>query len=147
MCNSCLKHLFKLSVADPQHMPPRCCSREHIPLKHVERLLDRNFKNTFERKFAEYSARHQLYCPSKRCGEPILPDDIYEDRGRRCAQCNRCRTKICGACSGRWHSSRDCPVDEVTNQTFEQARDESAQRCHRCRNIVESMDGCNPITW
>lgn len=147
MCNSCLKQLFKLSVTDPQHMPPRCCGREHIPLKHAERLFDRNFKNTFQRKFAEYSARNQLYCPSKRCGEPILADDVYEDRGRECGQCSRCGAKVCVACNGRWHSSRECPVDEVPDQILERPQDESAQRCYRCQNLVESVDGCNHMTW
>lgn len=57
MCHSCLKRAFRLSVKDPQHMPPKCCTSAHIPLKHVDRLFDTDFKKTWNRKFAEYLRR------------------------------------------------------------------------------------------
>ena len=30
MCHSCLKRIFKMSVKDPAHMPPRCCTAMQV---------------------------------------------------------------------------------------------------------------------
>jgi IBR domain, a half RING-finger domain len=146
MCNPCLKRNFKLSITDPQNMPPKCCTAD-IPIKHVESLFDTNFKRTWNQKLAEYSTRNRIYCPSRRCGEWIKPDDIRREDGRKCGRCSRCNTKVCCACNGKWHYSRDCPRDEETNQFLEQAKREGWQRCHRCKAMVELKEGCNHMTW
>lgn len=147
MCDACLERLFALSVKDPQHMPPRCCGDDYIPLKHVEHIFDVGFKKTWNRKFHEHSTGDRLYCPSRRCGAWIQPENIYEDRGRNSGRCGRCGTMACGDCGGKFHSSRECPVDEETNEILEQARDEGWQRCYRCRTMVVSEEGCNHMTW
>ena len=151
MCNSCLRRSFKLSTTDPQHMPPKCCTEDVISLKHVEKLFDNNFKKTWNRKFREFSTRNRIYCPSRRCGEWIKPENIYreDDRkgGRKVARCGRCKTKVCCACNGKWHASRECPQDEETNNFLEQAKQEGWQRCHRCKAMVELKEGCNHMTW
>ena len=51
MCHSCLKRLFRMAVNDPAHMPPRCCTADHIPLSHVEDLFDLKFKVNFNKKY------------------------------------------------------------------------------------------------
>jgi hypothetical protein len=148
MCNACLKDSFKLSVRDPQHMPPRCCTTDHIPLKHVERLFDTGFKKQWNKKYAEFSTRNRIYCPSRRCGEWIKPEHIYRDAdGRKYAKCGRCHTKVCYACNGKWHGYRDCPRDEETHRFLEQAKQLGWQRCHRCKAVVELKEGCNHMTW
>lgn len=147
MCNSCLERSFKLSITDPQHMPPKCCSTDHIPLKHVERIFDTSFKKTWNRKFSEYTTRNRIYCPSKKCGEWIKPGNVQRENGRKVARCGRCKTKVCPSCNSRWHSSIDCPKDEETNKLLEQARDEGWQRCYRCKAMVELKEGCNHMTW
>ncbi|KAB5571997.1 hypothetical protein GE09DRAFT_1216599 [Coniochaeta sp. 2T2.1] len=147
MCNSCLKYAFKLSVRDPQHMPPKCCTTDHIPLKHVERLFDTGFKKTWNRKYAEFSTRNRIYCPSRRCGEWIKPENIHRDAdGRKYAKCGRCHTKVCYTCNGKWHGIRDCPRDEETHRFLEQAKQAGWQRCHRCKAVVELKEGCNHMT-
>ncbi|KFA55545.1 hypothetical protein S40293_02035 [Stachybotrys chartarum IBT 40293] len=146
MCNSCLQRSFRLSIADPQHMPPKCCTQDLIPLKHVERLFDDNFKKTWNRKFAEFSTRNRIYCPAKKCGEWIKPHNIHRENGRRVARCGRCKTKVCGTCNGKWHSGAECPKDEETNLFLEQAKDEGWQRCYRCKAVVELKEGCNHMT-
>ncbi|KAL7789032.1 hypothetical protein V8C37DRAFT_219868 [Trichoderma ceciliae] len=148
MCNACMKRIFEMSVHDPQHMPPRCCTKSHIPLKHVDKLFDDAFKRTWNRKFAEYSTGNRVYCPSKRCGEWIKPTSFYRgEDGRRVARCGRCKTKVCPRCSSKWHSSTECPRDEETNKFLDQAKEEGWKRCYKCKAMVELKEGCNHMTW
>ncbi|KAI7786989.1 hypothetical protein LA080_001781 [Diaporthe eres] len=147
MCHSCLKRSFKLSITDPQHMPPKCCTAATIPLKHVDRLFDNEFKRNWNKKFVEYSTRNRIYCPKKGCSEFIRPEDIRQaDDGRKFGKCDKCRTKVCVRCNGRWHSGRDCPKDEDTVRFMAQAKDEGWQCCFRCKAMVELKEGCNHMT-
>lgn len=147
MCGPCLERIFKLSIADPQYMPPRCCTQEHIPLKHVEQLFDRSFKKTWNRKFTEFSTKNRLYCPSRRCGEWISPRNVRKENGRKVARCGRCGTKVCGHCNAKWHGHDDCPQDEGTARLLAQAQQEGWKRCYRCKAVVELKEGCNHMTW
>ena len=150
MCHSCLRRGFKLSLTDPQHMPPKCCTSDIIPLKHVDRLFDSAFKKTWNKKFIEYSTRNRIYCPSRRCGEWIKPDNVHRgEDGRKYGRCSRpsCKTKVCCLCNGKWHRSLECPRDEETAQFLEHAKQEGWQRCHRCKAMVELKEGCNHMTW
>lgn len=147
MCHSCLKRSFKLSITDPQHMPPRCCTADNIPLKHVEKLFDNEFKKTWNKKFTEYSAKNRIYCIKRGCNEFIRPEDIHHsDDGKKYGRCARCRTKVCVRCNGKWHGGRDCPKDEETVRFLAQAKDEGWQRCFRCKAMVELKEGCNHMT-
>jgi hypothetical protein len=147
ICHGCLQRVFRLSTTDPQHMPPKCCTQDFIPLKHVDRLFDTAFKKNWNRKFAEYSTRNRVYCPAKKCGEWIKPANIRRENGRKLAQCGRCKTKVCATCNGKWHTSPECPRDEETNQFLEQAKEEGWQRCFGCKAMVELKEGCNHMTW
>ncbi|KAI9894856.1 MAG: hypothetical protein M1814_000076 [Vezdaea aestivalis] len=128
MCHDCLKRIFELSVNDPQHMPPRCCTPEHIPLKHVDRLFSDRFKITWNRKYQEYTTKNRIYCPTRGCGEWIKPSNIHVENGRK------------------WHVRRECPNDEETNRLVETAKQEGWQRCFNCRAMVELKEGCNHMT-
>lgn len=148
MCNSCLKRSFKLSITDPQHMPPKCCTADFIPLKHVDQLFDRSFKKNWNKKFVEYSARNRVYCPKRSCAEFIRPEDIRRGTdGRKYGQCGKCATKVCVQCSGKLHKGRDCPKDEETVKFLAQAKDEGWQRCVKCKAMIELQEGCNHMTW
>ncbi|KAF1830505.1 IBR domain-containing protein [Decorospora gaudefroyi] len=133
MCYSCLKRQFTLSVQDPQHMPPRCCTTEHIPLKYAERLFDDKFKVLWNRKYQEYTTANRLYCPAKGCGQWIKPSRIKMDPtyGRKYA---------------RFHTKRECPKDEETNRLVEMAKEKGWQRCYSCKAVVELKEGCNHMT-
>ncbi|KAI5866758.1 hypothetical protein GGS23DRAFT_551946 [Durotheca rogersii] len=147
MCRPCLKRRFKISVKDPSQMPPRCCTADCISLKHVEDLFDIDFKKTWNRKFHEFSTRNRVYCPGKRCGRWIQPDQITRHaNGRRVGKCSTCQTRVCCDCNSRWHGSGQCPPDEETNQILQQAKEEGWQRCFNCRNMVELKEGCNHMT-
>ncbi|KAG4025786.1 hypothetical protein MFRU_050g00040 [Monilinia fructicola] len=146
MCHSCLKRIFRLSVKDPAHMPPKCCTSEHIPLKHVEKLFDIPFKKLWNKKYQEYTTKNRIYCPAKRCGEWIKPENIHKENGKKYGICGRCKTKVCALCNGKWHGSKECPKDEDTNKLLETAKQSGWQRCYSCRTMVELKEGCNHMT-
>lgn len=152
MCHSCLRRIFTMSVNDPQHMPPKCCTQDHIPLKHVEKLFDTRFKIKWNQKYQEYTTKNRIYCPAKGCGEWIKPSQIHLDTsggantGRKYGKCGRCRTKVCCICNGKWHTTRECPKDEATQRFAEIAKKEGWQRCYNCSATVELKEGCNHMT-
>ncbi|KAB2575970.1 E3 ubiquitin-protein ligase arih1l [Lasiodiplodia theobromae] len=149
MCHTCLKRQFELSVRDPQHMPPRCCTTEHIPLKYVERLFDTKFKVLWNKKYQEYTAKNRIYCPTRGCGEWIKPSHIRLDPtvGRKYGKCPRCRGKVCVKCNGRWHFRKECPKDDEAARAFaEMAKESGWQRCYNCKAMVELKEGCNHMT-
>ncbi|SPO05914.1 uncharacterized protein DNG_08603 [Cephalotrichum gorgonifer] len=146
----------------PSPSPPRHRGRhiqdeeeEDIPLpspsrrrNHVEHLFDPNFKRTWERRFIENSARSgHLYCPARKCGAWIHPENIYTEYGRDRGHCSRCRTKVCGSCNQKWHSSRDCRIGEAAAQILEHPRDQVFVRCYRCKTMVELKEGCDHMIW
>lgn len=148
MCYSCLKRQFTLSVQDPQHMPPRCCTSEHIPLKYADRLFDDKFKILWNRKYQEYTTGNRLYCPAKGCGQWIKPTRIKMDHtyGRKYARCGTCATKVCVLCNSKFHTKRECPRDEETNRLVQMAKEQGWQRCYSCKAVVELKEGCNHMT-
>ena len=152
MCHACLKRIFTMSVSDPAHMPPTCCTSDHIPLKHVDKLFDIKFKMKWNKKYQEYTTKNRIYCPAKGCGEWIRPANIHLDTsggangGRKYGKCGRCRTKVCVICNGKWHISRECPKDEATARFVEVAKQEGWQRCFNCSAMVELKEGCNHMT-
>lgn len=149
MCHSCLRRQFTLSVQDPQHMPPRCCTSEHIPLKYADRLFDDKFKILWNKKYQEYTTANRLYCPTKGCGQWIKPSKIRMDLtyGRKYARCSSCNTKVCVLCNSKFHTRRECPKDEETNRLVAMAKEQGWQRCYNCKAVVELKEGCNHMTW
>lgn len=146
MCHECLRRIFTMSVTDPAHMPPRCCTSEHIPLKHVDKLFDQNFKKTWNRKFQEYTTRDRVYCPARGCSEWIKPSHIMVEHGRKVGKCKRCNTRVCCTCNNKMHNSRECPKDPATREFVEIAKQKGWQRCFSCSAMVELKEGCNHMT-
>ncbi|KAF6221675.1 hypothetical protein HO133_001643 [Letharia lupina] len=152
MCNACLRRLFTLSTTDPQHMPPTCCTKDCIDLKHVDKLFDNNFKRKWNRKYQEYTTKNRIYCPARGCGSWIKPAHIHVDTsggangGRKYGKCQRCKTKVCCTCNNKWHSSRECPKDAATQEFIKVAKEEGWQRCFNCSATVELKEGCNHMT-
>ncbi|RMY31078.1 hypothetical protein D0865_15096 [Hortaea werneckii] len=147
MCHECLKRVFEMSVKDPAHMPPRCCTDDHIPLKHVDKLFDLRFKTHWNRKYQEYHTKNRIYCPAPKCGEWIKPSHIHKDKeGKKYAACPRCKLKVCTLCNNKAHKSRDCPKDPEIVKLVEQAKEKGWQRCYNCSSLVELKEGCNHMT-
>ena len=142
MCCSCLKRIFTLSVSDPAHMPPKCCTEDCIPLKHVSKLFDDRFKMRWNRKYQEYTTKNRLYCPVKGCGSWIPPKDIARDRdGRKSGTCRKCKTQVCAACNGKRHKSKECPKDAETQRFAEMVKNNGWQSCYNCSATVELKEG------
>src|ERR1700712_1316489 len=76
MCHSCLRRIFTLSLTDPQHMPPKCCTADHIPLQFVQNLLSNDTKFLWNKKYSEFTTANRIYCYVPTCGEWIRPEDI-----------------------------------------------------------------------
>ncbi|KIX00795.1 uncharacterized protein Z518_09860 [Rhinocladiella mackenziei CBS 650.93] len=146
MCNSCLKRIFTMSVKDPAHMPPRCCTDQHIDLKHVDKLFDQKFKVLWNRKFDEYKTKNRIYCPARKCGAWIKPHYITVENGRKVGRCKQCKTRVCAICSQKMHTTRDCPKDPATKAFVEVAKAKGWQRCYNCSAMVELKEGCNHMT-
>jgi hypothetical protein len=146
MCNTCLKRIFNMSVTDPAHMPPRCCTDQHIDLKHVEKLFDDKFKTLWNRKFQEYKTKNRVYCPARGCGAWIKPHYISMENGRKVGRCKQCKTRVCGICSQKMHTTRECPKDPETKAFIETAKQKGWQRCYSCHVMVELKEGCNHMT-
>lgn len=135
-----------MSVKDPAHMPPRCCTDQHIDLRHVEKLFDQKFKVLWNRKFEEYKTKNRIYCPARKCGAWIKPHYITIEHGRKVGRCKQCRTRVCATCSQKMHTSRDCPKDPETKAFVEVAKKEGWRRCYNCSAMVELKEGCNHMT-
>ncbi|EXJ89813.1 hypothetical protein A1O3_02880 [Capronia epimyces CBS 606.96] len=146
MCHSCLTRIFTMSVEDPAHMPPRCCTDKHIDLYHVEKLFNQKFKVLWNRKFEEYKTKNRIYCPARNCGAWIKPHYITREHGRKVGRCKRCKTRVCATCCQKMHTSRDCPKDPETTAFIEVAKKEGWRRCYNCSAMVELKEGCNHMT-
>ncbi|KAF8535845.1 hypothetical protein BDD12DRAFT_323583 [Trichophaea hybrida] len=141
-CNECLKRLFTLSLTDPAHMPPKCCQSDHIPLKHVDKLLSYQNKKLWNKKYLEYTTANRIYCPTTDCGEWIQPKDIQGGIG----QCQKCKNKVCSTCNGKAHGDGACPQDPDMIKFFETAQKHKYQKCYNCKAMVELERGCNHMT-
>lgn len=116
-----------------------------IPLRHVDKLFDLRFKDLWNRKYAEYTTKHRLYCPTKNCGKWIKPKHIERDyaTGRKRGTCKECKTKVCQKCGLKWHAGRECENDESTRDLISMGKEEGWQRCYSCRAMVQLSEGCN----
>ncbi|KAI8949060.1 hypothetical protein F4801DRAFT_580842 [Xylaria longipes] len=147
-CRSCLKRRFKVSVEDAQNMPPKCCTSDIIPLKHVNDMFNDDFKRTWNEKYAKFSSRDRNYCPRSNCRARIRPGDHrHHSNGRTSATCRKCETEICGVCYKKWHESKHCPTDADTVQFLKVAKEAGWKRCFNCQAMVELKEGCNHMTW
>lgn len=146
MCHSCLRRIFKMSIKDPAHMPPRCCTEDHIALKHVDALFDQEFKKVWNRKFKEYNAKNRVYCPRKGCGEWIQAKHMRIEQGRKIGVCSKCHLAVCAICNQKAHRSRECPKDPTVQQFNEIAKQRGWVKCYNCSATVELKEGCNHMT-
>jgi hypothetical protein len=120
-------------------MPPKCCTSDHIPLKHVDKLLSHRNKKLWNKKYLEYTTANRIYCPTTDCGEWIQPKDINFGIGK----CQKCKNKVCATCNGPEHGEGDCPEDPDLLKFFEAAEKHKYQKCYNCKAMVELERGCN----
>jgi hypothetical protein len=94
ICNRCLRNKFEASMTDRALMPPRCCTDQHIDLKHVDALLSVDFKKRWNRKFREFKTEDPLYCNNPACGEWISPNYIQAVKNMKFGRCRFCKTQV-----------------------------------------------------
>ena len=118
MCPSCLRRIFTLSITFPQLMPPKCCTADHIPLRHVDRLFDLKFKKTWNSKYREYTTKPEdlILCPARGCDAWIIhrPQDQSLHGKQMSVVCKACKTKVCCHCKGPWHAPGEGGCKPVT---------------------------------
>ena len=145
-----MKRIFRLSLVDPQHIPPKCCTLDYIQLKHVEKLFNTDFKMQWNRKYEEHSTIERVYCPTPSCGEWIMPQEgshDHKDASRNYNLCTHCKTKICTECNGKWHRGTRCVIDRSTSRFIRWAKREGLRKCYNCRMMVQTEDGLNHAIW
>ena len=120
-------------------MPPKCCTSDHIPLKHVQNLLSYQNKKLWNKKYLEYTTVNRIYCPGRDCGEWIEPRDIQNNIGT----CRVCMKQVCATCGAEAHGDGECPQDPDMLKFFETAERNKYQQCHNCKAMVELERGCN----
>lgn len=166
MCNACIRRAFELSMRDPQHMPPRCCSStQAIPSKAVSHLFTPSFLARWRQRRRELaiSPQKRLYCPARGCSARnggtqvwIPPENIRPSHSappRRKAICPRCQERVCADCGRLWHGKQACSTgaskqdEEKEREAFAAlARDKGWKRCVGCAAMVERNEGCNHMT-
>jgi hypothetical protein len=113
MCDSCLKLHFTLSVQDPAHMPPRCCTSKAIPFERADRLFDDKFKTLYAKKFQECLTSPEFY-------------DVTEDEDGLTTQEAKRRQEVGAHPKAKGRRQRDYDSDE--SSTDEKARHEAGYR-------------------
>ncbi|MDI1486165.1 MAG: hypothetical protein OHK93_004356 [Ramalina farinacea] len=156
MCHDCIKRVFELSITDPTTMPPKCCEPDFPiePTAAMKKLFTHSFKQKWNLKYEEATAKYKIYCPRKRCGQFIRHKYIYTlpaargDQGpkRRYGQCSKCGTRVCVTCSAKFHTSRECPKDPATLAFQKVAEEKGWQQCYNCKAMIEHNKGCNHMT-
>jgi IBR domain, a half RING-finger domain len=146
-CPECFTTLITTAMQTESMFPPKCCLMD-IPLKELLAALDRNQKELYKAKAAEYSLKPESrwYCPNAECGKWIPPSKLHRLRllGSKCPSCD---TRICGYCRGTAHEAGiDCPQDFGLEATLAEAERQGWRRCYKCRALVELTAGCRHIT-
>lgn len=166
ICNACIQRAFELSMRDPQHMPPCCCSTtQEIPARAVSHLFTPAFLARWRQRRRELaiSPQKRLYCPARGCNARnggsqtwIPPENIRPSQSapsRRKATCPRCQARVCADCGRLWHGKQPCSTgankqdEEKEREAFAAlARDHGWKRCVGCAAMVERREGCNHMT-
>lgn len=153
-CTPCLHRMAHIAMTSEHLFPARCCSVE-VPLGLVLSALDARGKKQYSMKKREYAVppTQRWHCPSKDCGSWIPPKYLAERV--KSLKCPICKTKICTTCRKSSHEDgQNCADDPDYIALLHLARARKWQQCPRCRNMVESLDGClevhcrcNMILW
>lgn len=103
-------------------MSRKYCTSDLIPLRAVDKLFPDQWKKKWNQKYEEYTTKTMIYCPAKKCGQWIRPEDNRRGEGKKQGICRKCKTKLCGTCTAKWHGARDCSSDAETDALLDTAR-------------------------
>lgn len=121
--------------------PVKCCLND-IPHKAIVQNIKPNLAREFQLKVCEreIAAGDRVYCINPKCEKWIANNWI--DKGRKCASCPSCKTKVCITCRGSWHTNMECPQDKDFQATVSLANDRGWRQCYNCRSFIELNKGC-----
>ncbi|TGO36073.1 hypothetical protein BHYA_0136g00160 [Botrytis hyacinthi] len=140
-CKDCFERLVITAMETESLWPVKCCLND-IPHKAIVKNIKPNLAREFQLKVCErkISAGDRIYCIKPKC-ERWIPNN-WIDKGRKCASCPSCDTKVCITCRGSWHANMECPHDKDFQATVSLADERGWKQCYHCRIFIELNKGC-----
>ncbi|KAF7915355.1 uncharacterized protein EAE98_011221 [Botrytis deweyae] len=140
-CKDCFERLVITAMETESMWPVKCCLND-IPHKTIVKNIKPNLAKEFQLKVyeREIAAGDRIYCIKPRCERWIHNNWI--DKGRKCASCPSCETKVCITCRGSWHANMECPQDKDLQATVNLADDRGWKQCYNCKVFIELNKGC-----
>ncbi|KAF7917829.1 uncharacterized protein EAE97_011967 [Botrytis byssoidea] len=140
-CKDCFERLVINAMKTESMWPVKCCLND-IPHKVIVTNIKPNLAREFELKVCEreVAAGDRVYCIKPKC-ERWIPNN-WIDKGRKCASCPSCETKVCITCRGSWHANMECPQDKDFQATVSLADERGWKQCYNCRIFIELNKGC-----
>lgn len=121
-----------------------CCSRVHFWTE-LRLLIDGNLASAFEAKMWEFERTVPVYCTDKKCpGSSALIGAEHQGANDNTAICPVCDRVVCTKCKQDSHDG-ECVPDVELEGVLELAREKEWQRCQRCGEMIELMDGCSHL--
>ena len=93
----------------------------------------------------EFEHTIPVYCTDKRCpGSSTLIGAEHQWVNDSTAICPVCDRVVCTKCKQDSHDG-ECVPDVELEGVLELAREKEWQRCQRCGEMIELMDGCSHL--
>ncbi|TGO56147.1 hypothetical protein BOTNAR_0229g00130 [Botryotinia narcissicola] len=140
-CKDCFERLVITAMKTESMWPVKCCLND---IQH--KVIVKNNKSNLAREFKlkvcerEVAAGDRVYCIKPKC-ERWIPNN-WIDKGRKCASCPSCETKVCITCRGSWHANMECRQDKDFQATVSLADERGWKQCYNCRIFIELNKGC-----
>lgn len=168
VCHGCIRHMFKLALADNAIFPPRWGPHVVLSIHTYAHILSQDTLQKYWEKDSEYRCPpvDRVYCPwapQVRTGENHAADldlnsqcNNYVDR--RCITpvqkvCCKCERLVCLACRGRrlLGAPHRCGAqldldDAIAFEGLVRGRDYQVCPSNACKRRVQLSEGCNQIT-
>lgn len=154
-CGPCMGDWLHQAARDKTLLPLKCC-KQLIPVDIVEKLaikvLNKDDVFLLSKAIEESECKEKMYCPSPKCSTFINIEKmecfVREDLSFQCVS-SKCNMRICIRCKGPAHSqSVPCKENAAINDeiTVLQMSALGYQRCQKCKQFVELIQGCNHMT-
>ncbi|KAL1851390.1 hypothetical protein Daus18300_012571 [Diaporthe australafricana] len=138
-CQACVNSRLEAAITSTSMFPAACCDRPILPA--YEAFVPLELWGRYQAKKTEVETPNPTYCSKRFCNKFVPPQNINAGCQARCV----CGQVTCVDCKAEWHPGR-CAVDQAREALLTMAAQEGWQRCIRCMELVERIDGCNEIT-
>lgn len=137
-CQTCVVNRFELATKRTQMFPAECCHQPILPDN--DTFIAPELWERYLEKKAEIDTPNPTFCSKLDCSKFVPLQSIKEGQ----AECT-CGRVTCVDCMAEWHTG-ECVVDPAMEQILRMSEEEKWQRCFRCRNMVDRIDGCNEMS-